>query len=79
MAFTSEIKYFFLCRYPYFNAVVGLALSYDPESYADGNVATGTVSQAGQIKGDDPGTKGYPSLPSWRLGIGLTTPPCKKP
>jgi len=32
--------------------VVGLAWSNDPESYAGGSVATGTVSHAGQVKGD---------------------------
>jgi hypothetical protein len=40
--------------YPYFDVVVGLAWSNDPESYASGRVATGRVSLAGQAKGDDP-------------------------
>jgi hypothetical protein len=31
---------------------VGFALSYDPESYAGGSVATGRVSNAGQTKRD---------------------------
>jgi hypothetical protein len=35
-------------RYPYFEVVVGLAWSYDPESYAGGSIAAGTVSHAGQ-------------------------------
>jgi hypothetical protein len=29
--------------YPYFDAVVGLQWSYDPENYAGGSVATGIV------------------------------------
>jgi hypothetical protein len=34
--------------------VVKLTWSYDPESYAGGSIATGSVSHAGQAKGDDP-------------------------
>jgi hypothetical protein len=41
-------------RYLYFDVVVGLAWSNDPESSAGGSVATGSVSLAGQVKGDDP-------------------------
>jgi hypothetical protein len=33
-------------RYLYFDIVVGLARSYDPESYAGGSVAAGKVSHA---------------------------------
>jgi hypothetical protein len=40
-------------KVPYFDVVVGLAWSNDPESYAGGSVATGTASDAGQVKGDD--------------------------
>jgi hypothetical protein len=36
--------------YPYYDVVVGLAWSYDPESYAGGSVAAGRVSRAGQVK-----------------------------
>jgi hypothetical protein len=42
--------------YPYFDVRSGgggLVWSYDPESYADGSVATGSSSHAGQVKGDD--------------------------
>jgi hypothetical protein len=59
-------------RYPYFGVVVGLAWSYDPESYAGGSVAAGRVYHAGQVKGDDPDKKAYPALQvgdwtwSWR-------------
>jgi hypothetical protein len=49
-------------RYPYFDVVVGLAWSYDPESYAGGSVAAGRISHARQVKGDDPDKKGYPGL-----------------
>jgi hypothetical protein len=41
--------------------------SNDPESYAGGRVATGRVSLAGQVKGDDPDKKGYtvPQVGGW--------------
>jgi hypothetical protein len=55
-------------RYLYFDAVVGLAWSNDPESYAGGSVAIGRVSYAGQVKGDDPDEKGYPGPRGWGLG-----------
>jgi hypothetical protein len=45
-------------RYPYFDVVLGLAWSYDPEGYAGGSVAAGRVSHAGQVKGDNPYKKG---------------------
>jgi len=44
--------------------------SNDPESYTGCSVATGRVSQARQVKGDDPDKKGYPSLPSGGLTWG---------
>ena len=44
-------------RYPYFDVVVGLVRSHDPESYAGGSLATGRVAHARQIKGDDPDKK----------------------
>jgi hypothetical protein len=46
-------------RYPYFDIVVGVAWSYDPdcESYAGGNVAAGRISHVGQVKGDNPDKK----------------------
>jgi hypothetical protein len=50
-------------RYLYFDVVVGLAWSYDPESYAGGSVAAGRISHAGQVEGDDPDRKGYPGPP----------------
>ena len=39
--------------------------------------ATGRASHARQVKGDDPDEKGYPGPPGWRLGVRLTTLPCK--
>jgi hypothetical protein len=58
--------------YPYFDVVVGLARSHEPESYAGGSIATGRASHARQVKGDDPDKKGYPGPPGWGLGAGLT-------
>jgi hypothetical protein len=40
--------------------------------------ATGRVSHARQVKGDDPYKKGYPGPPGWEFGVGLTTPHSKK-
>jgi hypothetical protein len=41
-------------RYLHFEVMVGLAWSNDPASYTGGSIATGRVSQVGQVKGDDP-------------------------
>jgi hypothetical protein len=57
--------------YAYFDVVVGLAWSEDPESY------DGRGSHAGQVKGDDPDKKGYCVPSCWGLGMELTTLPCK--
>jgi hypothetical protein len=40
-------------RCPYFDVVVGLAWSNDPENYDGDRVATGRSSLAGQVKDDD--------------------------
>ena len=56
-------------RYPYFDAVVGLAWSNDPESYAGGSVATGRASHARQVKGDDPNKKVYLGRPGWGVEL----------
>jgi hypothetical protein len=62
-------------RYHYFDAVVGLVWSNDPTSYTGGSVATGRVSHARQVKGDDPDKKGCPGPPGWGLGVGQISPP----
>ena len=61
-------------KYPYFYVVVGLEWSNDPESYAGGRVATVRASHAGQVKGDDPGEKGYRGPSGWRLGMRMISP-----
>jgi hypothetical protein len=66
-------------RYLHFEVVVGLAWSNDPESYTGGSIATGRVSQAGQVKGDDSDKERYPGPPGWGLSVGLTALPRKKP
>jgi hypothetical protein len=60
----------------YFEVVVGLVWSHDPESYIA--YAIGTASHARQVKGDDPDKKGYPGPPGWGFGVELTTPHSKK-
>ena len=40
--------------------------------------ATGKVSHARQVKGDDPDKEGYPGPPGWGLDVRLTSPPHKK-
>jgi len=52
--------------------------SNDPESSAGGSIAISRVTQAGQVKGDDPDRKEHPGAPGWGLGVGVTTPPRKK-
>ena len=64
-------------RYSYFDVVVGLAWSNDPESYAGSSDATRMASCARQVIGDDPDKKGYPGPPCWGLGVRLTVSHCK--
>ena len=64
--------------YPKFDVVVGLAWSHDPESNAGGSLATGSVSNAGKVKGDDPEAKGYPGLPGWGWASDRQPHPVKK-
>jgi hypothetical protein len=54
--------------------VVGLAWPNDSESYADGKVATGRVSHARQVKGDNQNKKGYPGPPDEGLGREVNSP-----
>jgi len=41
-------------------------------------LATGMATLAGQVEGDDPDERGYPSPPGWGLGVRLTNSPRKK-
>jgi hypothetical protein len=51
VCFLSLVGIFLLSRWcHHLNAVGEFASFRDPESYADGSVATGRVSQAGQVK-----------------------------
>jgi hypothetical protein len=49
---------------------VGLECSNDLKS---GSVATGRVSQAGQVKSEVPDQERHPGPKCWGLGIGLTS------
>jgi len=51
--------------YTYFEVVVGLVRSHDPESYAGGSLAAGRISHATHFKGDDPDKNRYPDPPGW--------------
>jgi hypothetical protein len=66
-------------RYLHFEVVVGLEWSNDPETYTGGSIATGRVSQPGQVKDDDLDKERYPGPPGWGLSVGLTALPRKKP
>jgi len=63
--------------YLYFDTVMGLAWSNDPERYEGSSIATGRVSHARQVKGNEPDKKGYPGSPGWGLGVGLNLTPQK--
>jgi hypothetical protein len=52
---------------------------YDPEICSYGNLATGLVSHAGQVKGDGPDKKKFHGPPDRVLGKGLKSAPRKKP
>jgi hypothetical protein len=58
--------------------MVWLVWSNGPESYADGGVATGRASHAGQVKGDDPDKNGYIGPPAGGWDVGLTNSRPKK-
>jgi len=57
---------------PYFDVVVGLVWSNDPESCPGHSDSIGMASRARQVKGDDPDKKGYPGPPGWGLVVRLT-------
>lgn len=58
--------------YPYFDVLVELAWSDDPESYAytGGSIVTGRDFHARQVKCDDPNTKAYTGPPGWGWALG---------
>ena len=49
-----------------FDVVVGLARSYEPDSYAGGSLATGRVFHARQVDDNGPDKKENPGPPCWR-------------
>jgi hypothetical protein len=52
----------------------------DPLNYADGSVASGSASHAGQVKGDDSDKEGYPRTSDLGLGREANNlPSVKKP
>jgi hypothetical protein len=62
-------------RYPYFWGLCGHII---PRAMLAVAYATDRAFHARQVKGDDPGKKGYPGPPGCRFGVGLTTPHSKK-
>jgi hypothetical protein len=54
--------------------VIGLAHLEDPECYASGSVATGTVFLAGQDEGERSDEERYPGPPGWALRRWTCTP-----
>jgi hypothetical protein len=82
ISFTTAIIYPLIkyspCLCPYFDVVVKLAYSENPESYTARSIATGNICHAGQVKGDDPDKKGHPGPPGWELGVRTPTSPIKK-
>jgi hypothetical protein len=48
-----QYNYYSPPKVSHFDALLGLEWSNDPDSYTGGGIATGSVSLARQIKGDD--------------------------
>jgi hypothetical protein len=48
-----------------------------PRAMLEVAYATGRVSHARQVKGDDPDKQGYPGPPGGGFGVGQTTPHSK--
>lgn len=63
--------------YSYFDVVVCLAWSKDPEGYAGGRVATGWASRAGEVKGEKSDETEQSRPPGWGLGVRPTNSPRK--
>jgi hypothetical protein len=64
----------------YLDAVVGLACTDDPESYAGGSLATGRASLARQVKGKVPDEMDASVLQVWgpsALWVGKGSPKAK--
>jgi hypothetical protein len=49
-AFIKLSSYCSPCRYPYFDVVMGLTWSYDPQSYAGGSVVAGRSPMSDRSK-----------------------------
>jgi hypothetical protein len=58
--------------------VIGLACLEDPECYADGSVATGRASLAGQDEGERSDEERYPGPPGWGVEVLTSTPTLEK-
>jgi len=54
-------KVLLLENFPYFDTMLGLGWSNDPDRYTGSSVATGRASHARQVIGYDPHKKGPPS------------------
>jgi len=64
-------------RYSYFDVVVGLVCSCNPESYAGDSVDIGRASHVRLFKCDGLDKKGYPGPADLDLGMRRTRPPYK--
>jgi hypothetical protein len=54
-----------------------LACTTNLGSYAGSSLASGSATHVGQILSEVPDKDRCPGSPSWRLGVGLTSSPCK--
>lgn len=56
------------------DGAVELACTNDPESYAGCRLATGRVTQVGQVEGKVPGENEHPGHPGWRYSRWASSP-----